>query len=172
MPYPEHLVSPMRQELTRLGVEELRTAGQVASAFDMPPDQTMLLVVNSVCGCAAAMARPAVGLAMQNETQPDRAVTVFAGQDLEATASARDFLVGIPPSSPFMALIKGGEVVYVVERRHIEGRSAEAIAMDLVQAFDRFCGTDETAEDGPESPETVGSYTESPISSSFRSIIR
>ena len=172
MPYPEHLVSPMRQELTRLGVEELRTAGQVASAFDMTPDQTMLLVVNSVCGCAAAMARPAVGLAMQNETQPDRVVTVFAGQDLEATASARDFLVGIPPSSPFMALIKGGEVVYVVERRHIEGRSAEAIAMDLVQAFDRFCGTDETAEDGPESPDTVGSYAESPISSSFRSIIR
>ncbi|MXW13508.1 MAG: BrxA/BrxB family bacilliredoxin [Rhodothermaceae bacterium] len=172
MPYPEHLVSPMRQELTRLGVDELRTVEQVASAFDMPPDQTMLLVVNSVCGCAAAMARPAVGLALQNETQPDRVVTVFAGQDLEATASARDFLVGIPPSSPFMALIKGGEVVYVVERRHIEGRSAEAIAMDLVQAFDRFCGTDETAENGPESPDTVGSYAESPISSSFRSIIR
>ncbi len=162
----------MRQELTRLGIKELRTSEQVASAFDMTPDQTMLLVVNSVCGCAAGMARPAVGLAMQNETQPDRAVTVFAGQDLEATASARDFLVGIPPSSPFMALVKGGEVVYVIERRHIEGRSAEAIAMDLVQAFDRYCGTDETAEDGPESPDTVGSYAESPISSSFRSIIR
>lgn len=154
-----------------MGVEELRTAEQVASAFDMPPDQTMLLVINSVCGCAAAMARPAVGLAMQNKTQPDRTVTVFAGQDLEATVSARAFLIGIPPSSPFMALIKGGEVVYVIERRHIEGRSAEAIAMDLAQAFDRFCGTDETAEDGPESPDT-GSYAESPISSSFRSIIR
>ncbi len=162
----------MRQELTRLGVEELRTAEQVASAFDMTPGQTMLLVINSICGCAAAMARPAVGLAMQNETKPDRMVTVFAGQDLEATVSARDFLVGIPPSSPFMALIKGGEVVYVIERRHIEGRSAEAIAMDLVQAFDRFCGTDETAEDGPESPDTVGSHAESPISSSFRSIVR
>ena len=172
MPYPEHLVSPMRQELTRLGIKELRTSEQVASAFDMTPDQTMLLVVNSVCGCAAGMARPAVGLAMQNETQPDRAVTVFAGQDLEATASARDFLVGIPPSSPFMALVKGGEVVYVIERRHIEGRSAEAIAMDLVQAFDRYCGTDETAKDDPESPDTVGSYSENPISSSFRSIIR
>ena len=131
----------------------------------------MLLVINSVCGCAAAMARPAVGLAMQNKTQPDRTVTVFARQDLEATVSARAFLIGIPPSSPFMALIKGGEVVYVIERRHIEGRSAEAIAMDLAQAFDRFCGTDETAEDGPESPDT-GSYAESPISSSFRSIIR
>ena len=161
----------MRQELTRLGVEELRTAEQVASAFDMPPDQTMLLVINSVCGCATAVACPAVGLAMQNKTQPDRTVTVFARQDLEATVSARAFLIGIPPSSPFMALIKGGEVVYVIERRHIEGRSAEAIAMDLAQAFDRFCGTDETAEDGPESPDT-GSYAESPISSSFRSIIR
>ena len=154
-----------------MGVEELRTAEQVASAFDMPPDQTMLLVINSVCGCAAAVARPAVGLAMQNKTQPDRTVTVFARQDLEVTVSARAFLIGIPPSSPFMALIKGGEVVYVIERRHIEGRSAEAIAMDLAQAFDRFCGTDETAEDGPESPDT-GSYAESPISSSFRSIIR
>ncbi len=172
MPYPEHLVSPMRQELTRFGVEELRTAEEVTSAFDMTSDQTMLLVVNSVCGCAAAMARPAVGLAMQNKTQPDRAVTVFAGQDLAATTAARDLLVGIPPSSPFMALIKGGDVMYVIERRHIEGRSAEAIAVDLIQAFDRFCGTDQIIEDGPESPDTTGTDAESPLSSSFRSIIR
>ena len=162
----------MRQELTRLGVEELKTAADVDSAFDMGSDQTQLLVINSVCGCAAAMARPAVALAMQQTTKPDRVTTVFAGQDLEATVRARDYLVGIPPSSPFMALIKGGDVVYVIERRHIEGRSAQAIALDLVGAFDRFCGTDATAEDGPESPETVGSHAESPMSSSFRSIIR
>ena len=172
MPYPEHLVSPMRQELTRLGVEELRTAAEVVRAFDMASDQTMLLAINSICGCAAAMARPAVGLAMQNATRPDRVVTVFAGQDLDATASARGFLVGIPPSSPFMALIKGGDVVFVIERRHIEGRSAEVIATDLIRAFDRFCGTEETVDDGPESPDTVGSHAESPISPSFRSIIR
>lgn len=172
MPYPEHFVSPMRQELTRLGVEELKTAADVDTAFDMGPDQTQLLVINSVCGCAAAMARPAVALAMQHTTRPDRVTTVFAGQDLEATVRARDHLVGIPPSSPFMALIKGGDVAYVIERRHIEGRSAQAIALDLVGAFDRFCGTDATAEDGPESPETMGSHAESPMSSSFRSIIR
>jgi len=173
MPYPEHLVSPMREELTRLGVEELRTSEDVTQAFEMTSGQTMLLIVNSVCGCAAAMARPAIGLAIQNETQPDRLVTVFAGQDLDATASAREFMVGIPPSSPFIALIKGGDVVFVIERRHIEGRSAEAIAMDLVQAFNRFCGTDETTGDnGPESPDSMGSHAESSISSSFRSIMR
>ena len=172
MPYPEHLVLPMRQELTRLGLAELKTSEEVTEAFDMRSDQTMLLVINSVCGCAAAMARPAVGLAMQNATLPDRIVTVFAGQDLEATTTARNFLVGIPPSSPFMALIKGGDVVFVIERRHIEGRTAEAIAVDLVQAFDRYCGTDAIAEDGPESPDTVGAHAQSPLSSSFRSIIR
>ncbi|MYH07115.1 MAG: BrxA/BrxB family bacilliredoxin, partial [Rhodothermaceae bacterium] len=96
----------------------------------------------------------------------------FSGQDHEATVRARDHLVGITPSSPFMALIKGGDVAYVIERRHIEGRSAQAIALDLVGAFDRFCGTDATAEDGPESPETMGSHAEDPMSSSFRSIIR
>jgi len=173
MPYPEHLVTPMREELTGLGVEELRTSHEVADAFDMSSDHTMLLIVNSVCGCAAGMARPAVGLAMENETQPDRMVTVFAGQDLEATVTARNYLVGIPPSSPFMALIKGGDVVYVIERRHIEGRSAQAIAMDLVGAFDKYCGTDHTANDeGPDSPDTMGSYSESPIPSSFQSFAR
>ena len=172
MPYPEHLVSPMRQELTQAGVDELRTPEEVVSAFDMTPEQTMLLIVNSICGCAAAMARPSVRLAMQNEVLPDRFVTVFAGQDLEATAQARELLVGIPPSSPFMALIKGGDPVYVIERRHIEGRSAETIALDLVQAFTRFCGTDATAEDGPESPDSTGIETESPLSSSFRSFLR
>ncbi|MYH07237.1 MAG: BrxA/BrxB family bacilliredoxin, partial [Rhodothermaceae bacterium] len=116
MPYPEHFVSPMRQELTRLGVEELKTAADVDTAFDMGSDQTQLLVINSVCGCAAAMARPAVALAMQHTIKPDRVTTVFAGQDLEATVRARDHLVGIPPSSPFMPLIKGGDVAYEIER--------------------------------------------------------
>ena len=156
----------MRQELTQAGVEELRTSRSVKEAFTMSSDQTMLLIINSVCGCAAAMARPAVILARQHTVQPDRYVTVFAGQDMEATASARNYMVGIPPSSPFMALIKGGDVVYVIERRHIEGRTAEAIAMDLAHAFDRFCGTDLTAEDGPEAPDI-----ESPLSSSFRSLM-
>ncbi len=163
----------MRAELTRLGVKELRTSPEVADAFDMSSDDTMLLVINSVCGCAAGMARPAVGLAMENEIQPDQIVTVFAGQDLDATATARNYLVGIPPSSPFMALIKGGDVVYVIERRHIEGRSAEAIASDLVHAFDKYCGTDHSAdEEGPDNPDTMGSHSEHPISSSFQSIIR
>jgi len=156
MPYPEQMVQPMREELTRLGVQELRKAEDVDAAFDMTADETMLLVVNSVCGCAAGMARPAVSLALQHETRPDSATTVFAGQDLEATARAREFMAGIPPSSPFMALIRGGDVVYVIERRHIEGRSASAIAMNLVQAFDRYCGTDVELSDGPESPEDLG----------------
>ncbi len=172
MPYPEHLVLPMRQELTRLGVEELKTSEQVHAAFNMEPNETMLLVINSVCGCAAAMARPAVGLALQHSSQPDRLATVFAGQDLEATSAARNLMVGIPPSSPFIALIKGGDVAYVIERRHIEGRSAEAIAKDLVTAFDQFCGTDETIDDVPANPESVGGLAQSPLSSSFRSIIR
>jgi len=172
MPYPEHLVTPMREELTRLGVEELRSPEAVSSAFDMSSQQTMLLIINSVCGCAAAMARPAVGLALQHKTQPDKIVTVFAGQDLEATVNARNYLVGIPPSSPFMAIIKGGDVVFVIERRHIEGRSAEAIALDLVHAFDRYCGTDHTAENGPQSPDTMGADSENPVSPSFQSIIR
>lgn len=147
MPYPEHIVSPMRLELTQSGVEELRTSEGVEKAFAMASDQTMLLIINSICGCAAAMARPAVILAMQHKVQPDRFVTVFAGQDIEATASARNFLVGIPPSSPFMALIKGGNVVHIIERRQIEGRTAEAIAKNLVHAFNQFCGTDLTEPD-------------------------
>ena len=160
----------MRAELTRLGVLELRTAHDVDAAFEETRGATMLLVVNSVCGCAAAMARPAVALAQQHDMQPDRYVTVFAGQDMEATARARQYLAGIPPSSPFMALIKDGDVAYVIERRHIEGRSAQAIATDLTRAFDRFCGTDVVAEDGPESPTMESPFARNPISSSFRSI--
>jgi putative YphP/YqiW family bacilliredoxin len=171
MPYPEALVQPMRAELTRLGVHELHTADQVDATFDEAEDETMLLVVNSVCGCAAAMARPAVALARQHAVQPDRYVTVFAGQDLEATARAREYLAGIPPSSPFIALIKNGDIVYVIERRHIEGRSASAIAADLVGAFDKFCGTDATAEDGPESPEIAFPRFRNGLPPTFRSIM-
>ena len=170
MPYPEALVQPMRAELTRLGVEELPTAEAVDAAFADTEDQTMLLVVNSVCGCAAAMARPAVALARQHATQPDRLVTVFAGQDLDATVRAREYLAGIPPSSPFMALFKNGDPVYIIERRHIEGRSAPAIATDLVGAFDKFCGTDATAEDGPESPHVEWPSFQGGLPPTFRSI--
>lgn len=139
MPYPEMLLRPMRDELTRLGVEELTTAADVEEAFARPG--TMLVVVNSVCGCAARNARPAVALALRHETRPDRATTVFAGQDLEATAQARAHFHGYPPSSPSLALLKDGEVVYMMERHEIEGRDADEIADDLADAFDRYCGS-------------------------------
>ena len=138
MPYPEMLVRPMREELTRMGVEELKSAGEVDRALE--DTGTTLVVVNSVCGCAARNARPAVGLALQNEIRPDRVVTVFAGQDLEATAQARAYLHGYPPSSPSIALLKDGDVVCMLERHQIEGRDADQIAEDLTDAFDRFCG--------------------------------
>ncbi|MFQ5569719.1 MAG: BrxA/BrxB family bacilliredoxin [Rhodothermales bacterium] len=172
MPYPEALVQPMRFELTRLGVEELLHAEDVDAAFEQAEDGTMLLVINSVCGCAAANARPAVALARQYNVQPDRMVTVFAGQDLEATSRAREMLVGIPPSSPFMALFKNGDPVYIIERRHIEGRSANAIATDLIHAFGKYCGTEATAEEGPESPEVVRMSTMThDLPPTFRSIL-
>lgn len=174
MPYPEALVTPMRQELTRLGVGELRTAQDVDTAFEKARQGTMLLVVNSVCGCAAANARPAVALALQSEApQPDHLATVFAGQDLEATARAREHLAGIPPSSPFMALFKDGEPVYVIERRHIEGRSAGAIASDLVQAFSHFCnGEAAPAADAPTRREAAATpEANQGLPSTFRSIL-
>ena len=170
MPYPEYMVAPMREELTRLGVEELRTPDEVDAAMGRAETGTMLVVVNSVCGCAAANARPAVALAAQTPVQPDQAVTVFAGQDLEATARMRSYLEGIPPSSPFMALFKRGEPVYVIERRHIEGRSASAIAADLVGAYQRFCGTDASAA-GVERPEVAAQTTAADLPSTFRSIL-
>jgi len=138
MPYPELLVRPMREELTRMGVEELKSAGEVDRA--LAQDGSTLVVVNSVCGCAARNARPAVALALQHGTRPEQAVTVFAGQDLEATAQARSYFHGYPPSSPSIALVKDGDVVYMLERHQIEGRDADEIAEDLTDAFDRFCG--------------------------------
>lgn len=169
MPYPEQLVAPMREELTRLGVRELRDMTDVDEAFEAAETETTLLIVNSVCGCAAANARPAVAMSMQAEVQPDKYVTVFAGQDLEATARAREFMRGIPPSSPFMALLKDGDPAFVLERRHIEGRSASAIATDLVNAYAKYCGTDAAPEGEPERP----AYDQSPMHGlppTFRSI--
>jgi len=172
MRYPEALVQPMRQELTRLGVEELRTAADVDRALAEAEGQTMLVVINSVCGCAAANARPAVALAQRAAAQPDRAVTVFAGQDLEATARVREHLLGIPPSSPFMALLKDGDPVFVLERRHIEGRSASAIAADLVAAYEKYCGP-EGAEAGEVERPSLAEQPNVPndLPSTFRSIL-
>lgn len=168
MPYPEALVRPMREELTRLGVEELTTPDAVEAALTEPG--TTLVAINSVCGCAAANARPAVALAKRAAVQPDRYVTVFAGQDMEATARLREHLAGIPPSSPFFALLKDGDPVYVIERRHIEGRSASAIATDLVQAFTTYCGTDAAAGDGPSGPSVAETPREG-LPATFRSIL-
>ena len=152
MPYPKTMVQPMRKELTQLGVEELTTADEVDTAFE-DMEGTMLLVINSVCGCAAGNARPAVAMAQEADVQPDQYVTVFAGQDLEATERAREYLAGIPPSSPFFALFRDGQPVYVVERKHIEGREARTIAGDLVEAFEAYCTEDEPPSDAPTRPD-------------------
>ena len=137
--YDERFVTPMRQELTRLGVEELRTPADVDARLK-DASGTTLVVVNSVCGCAARNARPAVATALRHAVKPDHLTTVFAGQDVEATAKARAYFTGYPPSSPSIGLLKDGEIVFMLERWQIEGRSADAIATDLTDAFDRFCG--------------------------------
>ena len=138
MPYPEMMVAPMRQELARIGFQELRDEEQVGQAMEAM-EGTVLVAVNSVCGCAAGIFRPAVMMALQGDRQPDHKVTVFAGQDLGATAAARTHLVGYPPSSPSIALLKDGDVVFMLERFQIEGRSAPAIASDLQAAFEEHC---------------------------------
>lgn len=136
--YDPRLVQPMREELTRIGFQELRTAAEVdaALATDIAPT---LVVVNSVCGCAARNARPAATLAIQHPRRPARLLTVFAGQDADATARARSYFTGYAPSSPQIALLKDGKPVFMLERRNIEGRSAPDIAADLVAAFERYC---------------------------------
>lgn len=172
MPYPEALVRPMRAELTRLGVRELQDPDQVEEALAESEEGTTLVVINSVCGCAAANARPAVAMALQSEVRPDRAVTVFAGQDLEATARLREHLAGIPPSSPFIALLKNSDPVFVIERRHIEGRSASAIAADLVGAFAKYCTDGSEAAGDPERPAVENVDTgNSDLPPTFRSIL-
>ena len=137
MPYPEHFVAPMRDELTRLGIEELRTPDQVDRAVERPG--TVMLVVNSVCGCAAGKARPAIAMALQHDHRPDVLGTVFAGADVEATARARDLMAPYPPSSPAVALLKDGKLVYMMQRRDIETRDALSIASALRAAFDEHC---------------------------------
>lgn len=138
--YDERFVTPMRQELTRLGIEELRTVSDVDAKLK-DSQGTTLVVVNSVCGCAARNARPAVASALQHAVKPDHLTTVFAGQDIEAAARARSYFTGYAPSSPQIGLLKDGKLVFMLERYQIEGRSADEISDDLVSAFDQFCGT-------------------------------
>lgn len=138
MPYSELMVRPMREELTSAGVQELRTAQDV-DAFMAEKSGTAMLVVNSVCGCAAGMARPGIRHALTHGKRPDRVATVFAGQDLEATARARSYFQDIPPSSPSIAFLKDGEIVYFMPRHRIEGRNAEAVAGDLMAVFEEHC---------------------------------
>jgi putative YphP/YqiW family bacilliredoxin len=138
--YPEFFVAPMRAELTRFGVEELRTAEAVDRAV-AATGGTLMIVVNSVCGCAAGKARPGVVMALQHATKPDRVATVFAGADIEATNRAREYFAGVRPSSPAVALLQDGKLVYMLERHNIENRTAEQIATELTTAFDRYCGT-------------------------------
>jgi putative YphP/YqiW family bacilliredoxin len=138
MPYPEIMIRPMREDLTRLGVEELRTADAVDETIRNSKG-TLMVVVNSICGCAAGKARPGVALALQNEVKPDKVATVFAGADIEATERARSYFSGYRPSSPSIALLKDGELVYMLERFQIEGRDAHQIAGELAQAFEKYC---------------------------------
>jgi putative YphP/YqiW family bacilliredoxin len=135
--YPEIMCVPMREELTRLGIQELRTAEEVDKAVQSAG--TTMVVVNSICGCAAGRMRPAVRLALQNAVRPDQAYSVFAGQETEATERARGYFTGYPPSSPSIAILRDGQLVYMLPRRDIESREAPAIAADLKAAFDRFC---------------------------------
>jgi putative YphP/YqiW family bacilliredoxin len=136
--YDERFVTPMRQELTRLGVEEMRTPADVDARLK-DASGTTLVVVNSVCGCAARNARPAVATALRSEVKPDHLTTVFAGQDTEATTRARSYFTGYAPSSPQIGLLKDGKVVFMLERFQIEGRSADDIAKDLTGAFEKYC---------------------------------
>ncbi len=138
MPYPEQMVAPMRAELSTAGAQELCTPDQV-DAFFANTSESGLILINSVCGCAAGSARPAVRISMDHTCTPGRFATVFAGQDLDATAKVRSLLGDVPPSSPSMALLKDGELVHFVPRHMIEGLDAASIAADLTQAFDEFC---------------------------------
>jgi putative YphP/YqiW family bacilliredoxin len=137
MMYPEYLVAPMREELTRVGFEELKDAESVTKAIES--EGTVFVMVNSVCGCAAGMARPAARVAVQNEKHPNKLVTVFAGMETEAVNKARAYMLPYPPSSPAMALFKDGKLVHMIERHQIEGRPAQMIADNLINAFEQYC---------------------------------
>jgi putative YphP/YqiW family bacilliredoxin len=136
--YPEIMVVPMREELTRLGVAELRSAQDVDQAISRQQG-TMMVVVNSICGCAAGRMRPAVRMALQHSSKPERVVSVFAGQDREATERARSYFTGYPPSSPSIALLQDGKLVHMMQRSDIEHREAMDIAAELRKVFDKFC---------------------------------
>lgn len=140
MPYPEQLIAVMRQDLTQYGVQETRTASEVDKILS-PENGTVLMITNSVCGCAAGKARPAVGLALKHPNRPDKAATVFAGADLEAVDRVRQLLPNMPPSSPSMALFREGKPVFVLHRYQIESSTAPEIAKTLTEAFDQFCVT-------------------------------
>ena len=136
--YPEFFIAPMREELTRLGVKELRTAADVDEAVTKTPG-TLMVVVNSVCGCAAGKARPGVALALEHGARPEVVASVFAGADIEATDRARGYFTGYPPSSPSIALLRDGKLIYMMERHQIENQEAGSIARELTTAFDRYC---------------------------------
>ena len=137
MPYPEYLIAPMRQELTEIGARECRTPEQVDEVLKSPG--VVMMVVNSVCGCAAGKARPGIAMALNHQHRPDTLATVFAGADIDATERARGYLAGFAPSSPSIALLRDGKLLYMIERRDIEMRSAQAIADLLTMAFDKYC---------------------------------
>ena len=143
--YPEEFVQPMRQELSSIGFQELRTPAEVDAVLTKPSG-TVLVVVNSICGCAAGRARPAVAMALENKARPEVLATVFAGQDIDATTQARSYFTGYPPSSPSIALLRDGKLVYMMERSEIEGRDPYTIAEDLAKAFDRFCSKTSVAQ--------------------------
>lgn len=138
MPYSELMIRPMREELTLIGVEELRTPEQVDETLTKT-DGTVMVVVNSICGCAAGKARPGIARALQHNVKPDKVTTVFAGADIEATDKARSYFTGYEPSSPSIALLKDGKLVYMMERRQIEGKDASQVANELIQAFEQHC---------------------------------
>ena len=138
MPYPEIMIRPMREDLTRLGVEEMKTAEAVDETIKNSQG-TLMVVVNSICGCAAGKARPGVALALQNEKKPDKVATVFAGADIDATERARSYFTGYGPSSPSIGILKDGELVFMLERYQIEGRDASQIAGELARAFEEHC---------------------------------
>jgi putative YphP/YqiW family bacilliredoxin len=137
MPYPEYLVAPMRQELVQVGARECRTPADVDDVLKKPG--VTMMIVNSVCGCAAGKARPGIAMALRHDHKPNTVATVFAGADIDATDRARAAMTGFPPSSPSIALFQDGKLLYMVERRDIEQRSAEAIADLLTMAFDKYC---------------------------------
>jgi putative YphP/YqiW family bacilliredoxin len=149
--YDERIITPMRQELTQLGIEEMRTPEEVDAKL-RDSKETTLVVVNSVCGCAARNARPAVAKALQHSVKPAVLTTVFAGQDAAASQRARSYFLGYPPSSPQIALLKEGRLVFMLERHNIEGRTANEIADDLVAAFDKYCESSVGAEAVPGQP--------------------